>query len=117
MTAPKSKTAQIRDAWAAGDKLAALRIASRFSDRSDDTKAIKRGWDAHQNPSFFRQIGKDPAELTGEALAIIERKLIAPAARKRRSSCTVAFVTTSPASIIFSISSRTSRGVLGAASS
>lgn len=83
MTASKSKTAQIREAWAAGDKLAALRIASRFSDRSDDTKAIKRGWDAYSNPCFYQQIGKDPAKLTGEAFAIIERRLIAPAARKQ----------------------------------
>lgn len=80
--APTTKTAQIREAWAAGDKLGALRIASRFGDQSGDTKAMKRGWDAHQNPDFYRQVGKNPDELVEKAFAIIERKFISPKAKK-----------------------------------
>lgn len=70
----RSKLDQVREAWAAGDKIAALRIASRFFDRSEDTKTFQRGWDAHKNPDFFRQIGKDPDALVSAALDALERK-------------------------------------------
>jgi hypothetical protein len=63
------KTDQIRAAWAAGDRIGALRIAARFFDRSIDTVTFKRGIDAHNNPSFYRQIGKDSEQLTAAALA------------------------------------------------
>ena len=69
-----SKTDQIRAAWAGDDKIAALRIASRFFDRSPETATIKRGWDAHSNPTFYRQIGKDPAAMTEAALDVLARK-------------------------------------------
>lgn len=91
--APTTKTAQIREAWAAGDKLGALRIASRFGDQSGDTKAMKRGWDAHQNPDFYRQVGKNPDELVEKAFAVIERKFIAPkagSATKRKAAVEIA---------------------------
>lgn len=68
------KLEQIRAAWAAGDRIAALRIASRFFDRSEETKAFKRGWDAHRNPAFYRQIGRNPEAITAEALTILARK-------------------------------------------
>ena len=38
-----SKCDQIRLAWAAGDRISALRIAARFFDRSIETNAFKRG--------------------------------------------------------------------------
>ena len=76
--APTTKTAQIREAWAAGDKLGALRIASRFFDRSEETKTFKRGWDAHRNPAFYRQIGRDPEAITAEALTALARKFKLP---------------------------------------
>jgi len=74
----QSKLDQIRSAWESGDKIAALRIASRFFDRSPETKAFKRGWDAHQNPDFFRQIGKDPAAITAEAISVMATKFGLP---------------------------------------
>lgn len=74
----KSKLDQIREAWERGDKIAALRIASKFFDRSEETKTMKRGWDAHQNPAFFRQIGKDPEALTNEAFRIMAAKFNLP---------------------------------------
>jgi hypothetical protein len=37
------KTDQIRIAWAAGDRIGALRIAARFYDSSNDTQMFKRG--------------------------------------------------------------------------
>lgn len=82
MSAPISKTEQIRTAWASGDKIAALSIASKFSDQSGDTKTMQRGWDARNNPDFYKQIGKEPEELTEKAFAVIERKFITPKAKK-----------------------------------
>ena len=64
----QSKTDAIRDHMAAGDQLAALRIASRFFDRGADADVFKRGWGAHTNPSFYRQIGRDPEALVTAAL-------------------------------------------------
>jgi hypothetical protein len=70
----RSKTDQIREAWAAGDKIGALRIASRFYDRSPETIAFKRGWDAHRNATFYQQLGRDPAALTRAALDVLAAK-------------------------------------------
>ena len=70
----KTKLDQIRDAWAAGDRIAALRIASRFGDRSPETQVFKRGWDAHRNPDFYRQIGRDPGAETAAALEAMAAK-------------------------------------------
>jgi hypothetical protein len=69
-----SKSDKIRAAWAAGDHIGALRIAGRFFDRSDATKVFKRGMDAHNNPEFYRQLGKDPEQLLITALDLLERK-------------------------------------------
>lgn len=67
----KSKTNQIRNAWNAGDRIGALRIAARFFDRSDDTLTFKRGMAAHNHPGFYREIGKEPAQIVAEALALL----------------------------------------------
>ena len=70
-----SKSDQIRAAWAAGDQMGALRIAARFFDRSPETAVIRRGWEAHGNPAFYRQIGKDPAAMTQAGLDALAAKL------------------------------------------
>jgi hypothetical protein len=71
---PTPKTDRIRAAWAVGDRIGALRIAARFFDRSEATKAFKRGMDAHNNPEFYRQIGKDPDSLLSAALQLLARR-------------------------------------------
>jgi hypothetical protein len=63
------KTYKIRIAWAAGDRIGALRIAARFFDRAADTKVFKRGMDAYNHPEFYMQLGKEPHELVTAALA------------------------------------------------
>jgi hypothetical protein len=68
------KTDKIRAAWHAGDRIGALRIAARFFDRSDDTRTFKRGIDAYNNPSFYRQLGKDPEQLIAAALELLAKK-------------------------------------------
>ena len=70
----KCKTDKIRAAWAAGDRVGALRIAARFFDRSTDTLTFKRGIDAHNNPAFYRQLGEDPAQLVRSALEVLARR-------------------------------------------
>jgi hypothetical protein len=65
---------QERAAWATGDQIGALRIAARFLDRSEATKTFKRGMDAHNNPRFYRQLGKDPDLLLSAALELKARK-------------------------------------------
>ncbi len=69
-----NKSEQIRAAWAAGDQIGALRIASRFFDRSPETAVIRRGWEAHTSPVFYRQIGKDPAAMTQAAFDVLAAK-------------------------------------------
>ena len=64
------KTDKIRTAWAAGDRIGALRIAARFFDRSADTKTFKRGMDAHNNPEFYRQLRKNPEQVVENALGV-----------------------------------------------
>jgi hypothetical protein len=49
---PNRKLDTIREAWAAGDCIGALRIAAKFFDRSEATKSFKRGMDAYNNPDF-----------------------------------------------------------------
>jgi hypothetical protein len=69
-----SKTDRIRAAWAAGDQIGALRIAGRFFDRSVETKTFKRGMSAHNNPSFYRQLGADPAQVVANALSVLAKR-------------------------------------------
>jgi hypothetical protein len=72
------KIDQIRAAWASGDRVGALRIAARFFDRSADTETFKRGMDAYNNPDFYRQLGKNPEQLTAAALELLARKFSLP---------------------------------------
>jgi hypothetical protein len=74
MVIASTKTDKIRSALAAGDRIGALRIAARFFDQSEATKAYKRGIDAHNNPHFYRQIGKDPELLLRTALELLAHK-------------------------------------------
>jgi hypothetical protein len=68
------KTDKIRAAWAVGDRIGALRIAAGFFDRSTDTKKFKRGIGAHNNPDFYRQLGKDPEQIVRDALDVLAKR-------------------------------------------
>jgi hypothetical protein len=70
----KSKLQQLREAWAAGDKRAALAIAARFGNLGEERDAILTGHGAIQNPRFYRGLGSDPAALEAAAYkALAER--------------------------------------------
>ena len=60
--------------WATGDQMGALRIAARLFDRSTDTRTFKRGMNAHNHPGFYRQLGKNPEQLTQAALELLAKK-------------------------------------------
>jgi hypothetical protein len=68
------KTDQIQDAWAAGDRIGALRLAAQFFDRSAATKTFQRGMDANNQPGFYRQLGKEPQEVVTAAFAWQQRE-------------------------------------------
>jgi hypothetical protein len=70
----QTKTDQIRAAWFRGDRIAALRIAAQFFDRSNETMIFKRGMDANNHPGFYRQLGKEPQELVAAALALLQKR-------------------------------------------
>src|SRR5262249_46372443 len=70
----QSKSQRIRDALEGNDWVAALRLASRFHDRSSDTVMFKRGFDAYHHPGFYRQLGKDPDQLVTTAVALLRRR-------------------------------------------
>jgi hypothetical protein len=70
----QSKTERIRTTLDRRDWLAALRIASRFHDRSNDTLMFKRGFDAYQHPDFYRQLGKDPDKLVDAAIKRLQAR-------------------------------------------
>ena len=70
------KIDQIRAALAAGDRIGASRIAAWFFDRSTDTKIFKRGIDAHNNPSFYRQLAKDPEQIVRDALDLLAKRFM-----------------------------------------
>ncbi len=70
----QSKTSTIRAALEAGDTRRAVSIASKFHDRSEDTKLFKTAQDCYTNPSFMRQVGKDPEAIIAQAQArLMER--------------------------------------------
>ena len=72
----KTKSQKIRDALAAGDRIAALRIAAHFHDRSANTLAYKRGFDACNHPDFYRQLGRDPRKTADRAIALLKKNFL-----------------------------------------
>ena len=73
-----SKCSKIREAWARGDRIAALRFAARVFDRSADTQIFKRGMGAHNHPDFYRQLRQDPDQITTAALQLLAGKFNLP---------------------------------------
>jgi hypothetical protein len=64
----KSKTEMIKEAILRDGNMAkAITIASKFFDKSADTQLFKQAKSAMENPSFYRQIGKNPATIIAAA--------------------------------------------------
>ena len=71
---PASALELVKDAMAAGDWIAALRIASRMSSLGAEKDAILRAWEAHQRPEFQRSLGKDPDAAIEAGKAALRRR-------------------------------------------
>ncbi len=56
----ETKLSQVLAAMAAGDWRRAFSIASKFGDLGAQKEQIMRAQSALNNPSFYRQIGRDP---------------------------------------------------------
>lgn len=70
MTQPAKKIDILRANCANGDYYAALRLAASFPRLAPKHRdAIKGAWSAASNPGFYREIGKDPANLV--ALGVV----------------------------------------------
>lgn len=69
-----TKTQQIKQYMDRGDTKRAISIASRFFDKSECTEACKVAQSALLNPSFYRQMGKDPFLLYDKAIALLRQK-------------------------------------------
>lgn len=70
----KTKVAQIQEAIKSGDNKKAISIASKFFDRSEETKIFKTAQSAIISPDFYKQIGKNPDELVALAVVKIKEK-------------------------------------------
>lgn len=68
-----TKTERVSRLLASGEAIEALRIAKGFRHLGQHKVLIQRGWDAHTNPHFARQLGRDPEALvTGAIEALLE---------------------------------------------
>jgi hypothetical protein len=63
-----AQISEVREAVARGDLSSALRIAAKLKGHRPE---IGTAWQASQTPDFYRQIGKDPAELIAKGHAAI----------------------------------------------
>jgi hypothetical protein len=70
----KSKTQIIKDLLKAGEYRKAVSVASKFFDRSADTALFQDAQSAINNPSFYKQIGKDPDVIFNKAVARLQAK-------------------------------------------
>lgn len=59
----ETKLSKLKAAMAAGDEVAALRIAAKFPRLGEDKVDIQRAWAAHTSPDMYQDMGYDPAEL------------------------------------------------------
>ena len=70
----ETKLGKLKSFAAAGDWQSALRIASRFSRLGNQHDAIKRAWDALQNPRFYREIGIDPDAAVAAGIDAVKKR-------------------------------------------
>ncbi len=71
-----TKSDKIKAALISGDKVRAISIASKFFDRSEDTRLYQQAQSAANNPAFYRQIGKDPEAIVDAAVAALSQRFL-----------------------------------------
>lgn len=70
----KTALEKLKDLWAKGDYWGALKMAAAWPRLGEHGDAIKQGWAAVSNPSFYRQLGKDPDVLYRKGLAALAER-------------------------------------------
>ena len=70
----QTKLSKLKAMMAAGDYHRALRLAAGWPRLGHHKEAIQQGWAAMSNPGFYRQIGKDPDELSKVGLVAIRER-------------------------------------------
>lgn len=61
-------------ALAAGKPAEAVRIAAGFPHLGQHKDRITKGWSAHRNPEFYRELGLDPAQLFADAVQAVRER-------------------------------------------
>lgn len=72
----QSKSDKIREALRAGETGKAISLASKFFDRSGETRVYQQAQSANTNPAFYRQIGKDPDAIVRDAVAALTLRFL-----------------------------------------
>lgn len=70
----QTKISIIRELWTKGDKISALKIAAKFPQLGEEKRDITTAWAAVTNPSFYKQINKDPEDLIETGLDAMQEK-------------------------------------------
>jgi len=69
-----TKLSKVIEAWRAGNKAEALRLAAKFPQLGEHKERITRGHQARLRPDFYRELGQDPDALFADGLAaMLER--------------------------------------------
>lgn len=68
----ETKLSQLKAKYASGDKIGALAIAAKFPRLGEFKESIQKAWAAHQNPSFYAQIGHNPDALKESGFKALE---------------------------------------------
>lgn len=69
-----TKLSKVRALVAQGRDLEALRIVAKFPRLGNEKETITRGWNAFNNPDFYRQLGRDPEQDTADAIHAMKAK-------------------------------------------
>jgi hypothetical protein len=69
------RTDQIRAAWAAGDRIGALRIAARFFDRSADTRTFQAWHGRLQQSELLPAARQEPRTAYGICVGVIGEEI------------------------------------------
>lgn len=73
----KTKAQQARELFNTGDHKGALRLAKGFKLglTKDEQKTLGTGYECMVNPSFYQQLGKDPAQCIEQAKQVFQERL------------------------------------------
>tara|TARA_R110000868_G_scaffold239681_1_gene494147 strand:- start:514 stop:735 length:222 start_codon:yes stop_codon:yes gene_type:complete len=71
-----TKASQLRKMMSEGDWHGALRMAARFPKLGQHKEAIQLGWSALTNPSFYKQIHKNPDDLIQAGITALKERYI-----------------------------------------